>query len=375
MTKTQTTKRRLPAEWEAMDAVLLAWPHADTDWKPILREVDAVFAEIAQAASRRAAVIIATPEPERVRKKLGIGNWKLEIGEGKTAASDPSKFQISNHKFHPIILVQVATNDTWTRDFGPITVEAAGKPLLLDFGFNGWGLKFASDLDNQVTRKMHAANLFGRTPLRSPHLVLEGGSIESDGRGTILTTSACLLSPNRNPGLTKAQIEKQMLTLFGTKRVLWLDHGHMEGDDTDAHIDTLARLAPDDTIVYVACDDRQDAHYADLKAMENELKKLRTAAGKPYRLLPLPWPAAKLDEDGNRLPATYANFLVLNGAVLAPTYRDPADAAALKVIGKAFPKHEIIGIDCTPLIWQHGSLHCVTMQIPKGVMRSLNDKG
>jgi agmatine deiminase len=219
---------------------------------------------------------------------------------------------------------------------------------------------------------MHAANLFGCTPLRSQHLVLEGGSIESDGRGTILTTSACLLSPNRNPGLTKAQIERQMLALFGARRMLWLDHGHMEGDDTDAHVDTLARLAPGDTIVYVACDDRTDAHYADLKAMEDELKALRTAAGKPYRLLPLPWPAAKFDEDGNRLPATYANFLVLNGAVLAPTYRDKADAVALKVIGKAFPGHDIIGIDCTPLIGQHGSLHCVTMQIPKGACGSVS---
>ncbi len=344
-----TTKRRLPAEWEPMDAVLLAWPHAATDWKPILREVDAVFAEIATAASRRAAVVIATPEPERVRKKLA----GLKLGT------------------HPVILVHVSTNDTWTRDYGPVTVETAKGPLLLDFGFNGWGLKFASDLDNQVTRRMHAANVFGRTPLRSPHLVLEGGSIESDGRGTILTTSACLLSPNRNPGLTKAQLEKQLLTLFGAGRVLWLDHGHMEGDDTDAHVDTLARLAPNDTIVYVACDDRKDSHYADLKAMGADLKKLRTAAGKPYRLLPLPWPKAKFDEDGNRLPATYANFLVLNGAVLAPTYRDPADAAALKVIGKAFPGHEIVGIDCTPLIWQHGSLHCVSMQLPKGACEGL----
>ncbi len=346
MAKNTTTKRRLPAEWEAQDAVLLAWPHAATDWMPILREVDELFVQITRAALRRAAVIIVTPEPERVRKKLA----------GLKRAT------------FPLILVQAATNDTWTRDYGPITVETARGPLLLDFGFNGWGLKFASDFDNRVTRKLKNANVFGRTPLRSPHLVLEGGSIESDGRGTILTTSACLLSPNRNPGLSRAQIETQLLRLFGASRVLWLDHGHMEGDDTDAHIDTLARLAPDDTIVYVACDDRKDPHHADLKAMENELKAFRTAAGKPYRLLPLPWPRAKFDDDGNRLPATYANFLVLNGAVLAPTYRDPADAAALKVIGRAFPKHEIVGIDCTPLIWQHGSLHCVTMQIPRGVL-------
>ena len=344
MAKNRTSTRRWPAEWEPQDAVLLAWPHAASNWKPTLPQVEAVYDRIVAAARRHATVIIATPEPERVRRRLA------DTGE------------------NPLLLVEVPTNDTWIRDYGPITVETARGPLLLDFGFNGWGLKYVGNLDNQVTRHMQAAKVFGRTPLRSPHLVLEGGSIDGDGRGTILTTSRCLLSPNRNPGLTRAQIEKRLLRLFGAQRLLWLEHGALEGDDTDAHVDTLARFAPDDTIVYMACGERTDTHYAGLQAMERELKALRTLAGKPYRLLPLPWPAAKFDENGNRLPATYANFLPLNGALLAPTYGDQQDAAALNVLAKAFPKHEIIGIECTPLIRQHGSLHCVTMQLPQGVM-------
>ena len=383
MTSDRTT-RCLPAEWEPQDAVLLAWPHAATNWKPTLPKVEAVYAQIVKAAIRHATVIIATPEPDRVRRLLANArkNGELRIandechGKGATAAVKYSPFAIRHSPFpqNPLILMQVPTNDTWIRDYGPITVTTARGPRLLDFGFNGWGLKYVGYLDNQVTRKMHAANLFGRTPLRSPHLVLEGGSIDSDGQGTILTTSTCLLNPNRNPGLTQQQIQKQLLRLFGAQRLLWLDHGYLEGDDTDAHVDTLARFAPDDTIVYMACDDRTDTHYAGLKAMAKQLKTFRTLSGKPYRLLPLPWPAAKFDENGNRLPATYANFLPLNGAVLAPVYSDARDAAALKVLAKAFPRHDIIGIECTPLIRQHGSLHCVTMQLPKGVMGSINAK-
>jgi agmatine deiminase len=314
--------RRLPAEWEPQDAVLLAWPHATTDWADCLADAQKTFAEI-EAAIRR---------------------------------------------FQPVIVVRsdaydLPCNDTWARDFGPVTTEEDGTPVLLDFTFNGWGNKFAAELDNAITRKLHALGAFGQTPLRPVDLVLEGGSIESDGDGTILTTSTCLLNPNRNPQLTKEQIEEQLKEAFGAHTVLWLEHGHMEGDDTDAHIDTLARLCPDRTIVYVACDNPQDAHYPDLKAMEAELQALEG-----YRLLPLPWPAPKYGADGDRLPATYANYLVINGAVLVPTYNDPADAQALETVGKAFPGRAIIGIDCSTLIRQHGSLHCVTMQIPKGVL-------
>jgi agmatine deiminase len=312
--------KRLPAEWEPQDAVLLTWPHAQTDWADCLEDAQKTFSEIEAAIRRFQPVIMVRPD----------------------AFALPS-------------------NDTWSRDFGPLTIEENGQPVLLDFTFNGWGGKFPAELDNALTSKLHALGAFGTTPFRSVDLVLEGGSIESDGKGTLLTTSTCLLNPNRNPELNKAQIEQRLKDEFGAHTILWLDHGHMEGDDTDAHIDTLARLCPERTIIYVACDDPADTHYADLKAMEAELQSL-----KKYRLLPLPWPSAKYDSDGERLPATYANYLVINGAVLVPTYNDPKDFQALEVVSCAFPDREIIGIDCSTLIRQHGSLHCVTMQIWKG---------
>ncbi|MCF7817774.1 MAG: agmatine deiminase family protein [Kiritimatiellales bacterium] len=314
--------KRLPAEWEPQDAVLLVWPHANTDWAYCLDEAQHVLGEIETAIRRFERVVMVRAD----------------------ACAIPS-------------------NDIWARDFGPITIKEDGQPVLLDFTFNGWGGKFEAKLDNAITGLLHRRGEFGETPLRTVPLILEGGSIESDGAGTILTTEECLLNPNRNPQFSKEQIEKKLKAEFGANTILWLKHGHMAGDDTDAHIDTLARLCPDRTIVYVACDDPADEHYDDLKAMERELQ-----AFDGYRLLPLPWPGAKYDTDGERLPATYANYLVINGAVLVPTYNDPKDFQALEVIEKAFPDREIIGIDCSTLIRQHGSLHCVTMQIPNGVL-------
>jgi len=314
--------RRLPAEWESQDAILLVWPHERTDWSPMLAEVRHTVQTIIEAIER----------------------------------------------FQPVILIRsdkwdVPTNDTWARDFGPITIEENGIPVLLDFTFTGWGGKYAAEKDNAANHKLHAAGAFGTTVLRTVDLILEGGSIESDGQGTLLTTTECLLNPNRNAHLSREQIEERLKTELGVSDILWLQHGHLVGDDTDAHIDTLARLCPDKTIVYVACDDPADEHFASLKAMERELEHFSG-----YRLLPLPWPGAKYDSAGQRLPATYANYLVINGAVLVPTYNDPADSLALTVIGKAFADREIIGIDCSTLILQHGSLHCITMQIPGGVV-------
>ena len=336
---------RLPAEWEQQDGVLIAWPHETSDWAPMLTSVEPVFAAIVTAISRFEKVVVIVPDEMLVRGQL------LRAGANMD-------------KVH---VVPLETNDTWARDFGPITVLEEGHPRLLDFGFNGWGLKFAADLDNQITRRLHTAGCFADIPLDTIGLILEGGSIESDGKGTILTTSECLLNPNRNPQLAQPDFEQAMRWFFGAQRVLWLNHGYLAGDDTDSHIDTLARLCPNDTISYVRCDDPADEHYAALMAMEQELLAFRTTAG-PYRLIPLPWPKACFDDAGNRLPATYANFLVINGAVLVPVYHDPADEAALTAIGRAFPGREIIGIDCRPLILQHGSLHCVTMQLPRGVL-------
>jgi agmatine deiminase len=339
-------ERRLPAEWEEQDGVLLAWPHGESDWQPVLAQVEPVYVEIVRQVSRFETVLLVAPEPPAVERLLAAAGIDL-----------------ARVRMYPVL-----TDDTWARDFGPLTVLEEGRPRLLDFGFNGWGLKFAAARDNLVTRRLHAARAFAATPLTTVGLILEGGSIESDGAGTLLTTAPCLLEGNRNPHLAQGAIEAALQRYLGAERVLWLEHGWLAGDDTDSHVDTLARLAPDDTILYVACVDPADEHYAELQAMAEELRALRTRQGHPYRLLPLPWPGAKYDEDGQRLPATYANFLVVNGAVLVPTYRDPRDVEALATVEEAFPGREIIGIDCLPLILQHGSLHCVTMQIPKGVL-------
>ncbi|GAM08094.1 agmatine deiminase [Geobacter sp. OR-1] len=338
--------RRLPAEWETQDGVLIAWPHAGTDWQPLLPEVTPVYTKIAAEISRAEKVVIVSPESSGVEDLL--------ITAGANMAN--------------VRIFEFDTNDTWTRDYGPITVVDQLEPTLLNFGFNGWGLKFPAYLDNCITSHLYAAGAFSDLPLETVGLILEGGSIESDGKGTILTTAECLLNQNRNPHLSRQEIEEELKHLLGAEKILWLENGYLSGDDTDSHIDTLARLAPEDTILYIACDDPEDEHYQSLNAMRGELEHFRTRDDRRYRLLPLPWPDPKYDEDGGRLPATYANFLVINGAVLVPTYRDAADESALAVIQQAFPGRKIIGIDCLPLISQHGSLHCVTMQMPAGTL-------
>lgn len=339
-------KRRLPAEWEQQDGILLAWPHKDSDWHPVLHEVEPVFVEIAKQISLFERVVIIAPDKGKVKDRLRHAGARMDRAT----------------------VYEIGSNDTWMRDFGPITVLEGEKPLLLDFFFNGWGLKFAADQDNQATRRLHQAGAFAATPLKTIGLVMEGGSIESDGKGTLLTTEQCLLGPNRNPHLTKKEIETALREELGTKNFLWLGCGFLAGDDTDSHIDTLARLCPEDTIVYVSCPDEDDLHFTALRQMASELESFRSGDGRPYRLIPLPWPSPRYDKDGQRLPATYANFLVINGAVLIPTYQDENDTAALAAIREAFPNRTIIGIDCLPLIEQHGSLHCLTMQIPKGVL-------
>jgi agmatine deiminase len=333
--------KRLAAEWEPQDAVLICWPHEKTAWAPYLNEAEAVFMDIAEAVARFEKLIVVVPDKKCLHTKLAARGVKMEN----------------------VALYEIESNDSWARDFGPITIYENGKPVLLDFTFTGWGGKFEAALDNQITAKLHAAGAFGKTPLRKVDLILEGGSIESDGAGTLLTTAECLLNPNRNAQLSRKQVEEKLAAELGFKKFHWLNNGWLAGDDTDAHIDTLARRCPNNTILYVQCTDPADEHFLTFQALEGELKQTGS------RLIPLPWPKAKFDTAGNRLPATYANFLIINGAVLVPTYRDPAnDACALAAVKKAFPDREIIGIDCSALILQHGSLHCVTMQIPKGVL-------
>lgn len=339
----------LPPEWAPQSGVMLTWPHAHGDWTDELDTVEPVFAAIAREVARREKVLIVCFDADHrkhVRARLSQAG----------VASDRVVLSIS------------ASNDTWARDHGPITVLCRGKPALFDFGFNGWGGKYAAALDDAITRQLYRDQVFSGVPLETIDFVLEGGSIDVDGSGSLLTTRRCLLASTRNPGLTPAQIEKQLDELLGLNRILWLDHGFLSGDDTDSHIDTLARFCDVHTIAYTSCDDPADEHYLELKEMERELRRLRAADATPYRLVALPWPRPKYDRSGRRLPATYANFLIINGAVLVPTYDDPADDLALTRLGECFPDRRVVAINCLPLIHQFGSLHCITMQLPQGVI-------
>lgn len=337
---------RLPAEWEIQDGVLMAWPHEGTDWAPMLESARQVFVSIIAVISRFERVLLVASD-----------------------ATDTTEYlQNAGIDCASITICELPVNDTWTRDYGPVTVVFNDKPVLLDFGFNGWGLKFPADHDNQISRGLKKAGAL-KPNLNTIGLILEGGSIEADGLGTIISTTACLLSPNRNPQLNKSEIEQALASVVGAKRILWLNHGWLAGDDTDAHIDTLARFCPGNVIIYQACDNPLDEHFDSLKQMEKELETFTAPDGSLYRLVPLPWPKARFDEQAHRLPATYANFLIINGAVLVPTYRDPEnDNLALERLRSVFKGREIIGIDCLPLLEQHGSLHCLTMQLPQGVL-------
>ncbi len=336
---------RLPAEWERQSAVLIAWPHAETDWAYMLNEVIECYKNIAKAILSDEKLIIATPEP-------------------LSTCNDLAGINITNAELYTI-----PTNDTWARDFGPISVLRNKKPVLFDFTFNAWGMKFAADLDNVITSTLEWQGAFNCPVENHMDFVLEGGSIESDGNGCIMTTEECMTSINRNGHLSFDKIDAYLKLTFGAKKILWLHNGALEGDDTDGHIDTLARFAPDNTIIYVGCDDSGDSHYEGLKAMEAELKNATNANGEPFRLIKLPFPDAIYDEQCNRLPATYANFLITNNQVLVPTYSQPEnDALALKLIAEAFPGRKTTGIDCRALIKQHGSLHCVTMQLIENVI-------
>ena len=351
------------AEWEPQRMVQLTWPHKDTDWAPILPEITAVYEEMAREITKREPLLVVAPE--------GTPNLPSSISH------------------HPSSIIHLPTNDTWARDHGFITVEEtlthqpssiSPQPStlrLLDFKFNGWGEKFEAKLDNDINRHLYDQGMVHGDYEDHLDFVLEGGSIESDGKGTIFTTTCCLMAPHRNQPLSQAEIEARLKEYLGAERVVWLNHGSLIGDDTDGHIDTLARICPNDTIIYTG----GDADHPDLALMEEELKALRTMDGKPYRLLKLPLPRPIYDPpvaggtkadgsvvnddivDSDRLPATYANYLIINGAVLVPTYAQPdLDAEAMRIIGEAFPDREIIGIDCRAVIKQHGSLHCCTMQ-------------
>ena len=338
--------RRLPAEWEPQGGVIVSWPHAGTDWAYMLDEVTECFARIVTAIAEEQPVVVIVPDKNIASPHLLTANQ------------------------NNILYVELPTNDTWARDFGPLSVTVGDKPVLLDFGFNGWGLKFAADKDNLVNLRLNEKGIIAPLAYRNERdFVLEGGSVESDGQGTVMTTSRCLQSPNRNGGKTKAELNRELLERLGADHVLWLDHGALEGDDTDSHIDTLARLAPDDTIVFTGTRNFDDPQFESLLAMRAQLTLFRTAEGNPYNLVELPLPDPVLDPDGHRLPATYANYLVANGVIFMPTYAQPdKDELAMRSIQIAFPGHKVVGVDCRTLLRQHGSLHCATMQIPAGII-------
>lgn len=337
-------------EFAPQSGVILTWPHPGTDWHSRLADIEKLYVEIAASITRHERLLIICRD-SRHRQHVS------RLLEHANVALQAVRFAITS------------TNDTWVRDYGPITVSRDGRLVLHDFTFDGWGGKYTATLDNRVNRSLFDEGFFGGSELLQQHLVLEGGSIDSDGCGTLLTTSRCLLESGRNPGYDRARLEARLRELLGIERVLWLEHGELAGDDTDAHVDMLARFCSPGVIAYSSCNDPQDEHFAPLAAMEQELRSFRTRAGTPYELVPLPLPQPVLDASGRRLPASYANFLIINGAVLVPVYADPADAVAVAALAGCFPGRRVEPLNCLSLVQQNGSLHCATMQLPAGVLK------
>ena len=337
---------RLRAEWEPQAAVLIAWPHADTDWAERLEAVESTYVALAAAVTRFQPLIIV-------------------VADAALRAHVAAQLQGTQADMARIRFVELPYDDTWLRDSGPITLRDGDRFQLTDFQFTGWGGKFGAEQDDALIAGLVDAGVFGHAAHKRIDWALEGGGIESDGAGTILTTWRCLTQ--RHPEQSRDDMSAILRDGLHARRVLWLDYGYLEGDDTDAHIDTLARFAPGDRIVYQACDDAADVHHDELRRMGEELAALRTPDGKPYTLCPLPW-AQPIVDDGRRLAASYANYLIVNGGVLVPAYGDAADNEAARIIGEAHPGRVVVQVPCRPLIWQNGSLHCITMQLPAGLI-------
>ncbi|MDX1454152.1 MAG: agmatine deiminase family protein [Gammaproteobacteria bacterium] len=338
---------KLLAEWAPQWGVMLTWPHAGTDWSDMLTDIEAVYLDLASAIAARENLLLVVQD----------GAHRKHVASLLAARKLPAS------RIH---YVTAASNDTWARDHGPLTVaDRSGALTLMNFVFNGWGNKWPADQDNAINDSIAGAFNVG---MHSRDFVLEGGAVETDGLGTLLTTKRCLLAETRNPDLDQAGIEQVLAQELGLDRVLWLEHGHLEGDDTDAHIDTLARFASPDHIVFQGCEDPSDSHYQALADMASELAAFRQRNGDAYRLSALPLPKPQHDPDtGRRLPASYANFLIINGAVLLPGYADDNDQRARDIMQAAFPDHDIVMIDCRAVIRGFGSLHCLTMQLPAGL--------
>jgi agmatine deiminase len=343
---------KLLPEWAAQDGVLLAWPHPQSDWLPFLPRIEQVYCELVFHVTRFEHVVLLCHTTELA-----------DVARGKLTARG-----VNLQRVH---LLTVPYNDTWLRDSGPITVADDAQVRTCDFRFNGWGGKFDAALDDRICHALSQLALF-KAQYKAYDLILEGGSIDSDGEGTLLTTRQCLLTETRNPGMQTGDYDTFFTAEFGIQRVLWLAHGELQGDDTDGHVDMLARFCDANTIAYTSCEHKEDVHYASLAALETELTNLRTASGQPYTLVPLPIPQAIHNQDGRRLPASYANFLIINEAVLVPLYEDANDEMVLQRLQGCFPDREVIGISARAIIEQFGSLHCLTMQLPHGVLALSN---
>ncbi len=338
---------QLPAEWETQSAVLIAWPHAGTDWAANLADVESTYVALAAAVTRfQRLVVVVADDALREHALVRLAGAGVDLGR--------------------VRLMLAEYDDTWLRDSGPITQRDGDRFRLLDFRFTGWGGKFGASRDDLLIGRLFANGLFRNAEHERVDFALEGGAIEVDGNGTLMSTLTCLRQ--RHPAMDEAALGEALGKIFSAAQVVLLKSGELQGDDTDAHIDTLARFAPDRTVVFQACDDAADPHFAPLAAMRDELAAMRDVDGHPYRLLALPWAKPIHAEDGRRLAASYANFLIVNGAVLMPAYGDRADAEALRVLARAFPEREIVAVPARSLIEQNGSLHCITMQLPEGVV-------
>jgi len=337
-------KPRLPAEWEPQTGVMLTWPHPDSDWQAVLKSVESVFVDLTKAISQRQNVLLVCYDAAHRQSVQDM----LEHDGIDTGV---------------IRFALCASNDSWARDHGPVSIFSDGRVELLNFRFNGWGEKYPAERDDAINHCLAAQGVFGDTEWHDIDLVLEGGSIDSDGEGTLLTSTSCLLHRQRNPTLTRRQITQQLSARLGAERIIWLENTALAGDDTDGHVDMLARFTDPHTLVYQHCDEPDYAEFATLTALQHELEQLRQANGDAYRLVALPWPSPKLNARGERLPASYANFLIINDAVLVPVYEDRADDQACEILQSLFPRREIVPVNCRPLIEQSGSLHCVTMQL------------
>ena len=346
-----TNSLRLPGEWEPQDAILMGWPRVSSGWAEVYPRAVEAYAALVRTVLRHERAWLLVPEDEldthAVRETLRLD---------------------SVHAAR-LTVIPLPYNDSWARDFGPITLTGADGPLALDFRFNGWGDKFVAELDDAVTSRLATLGYLASAATREIPRVLEGGSIESDGAGTLMTTRECLSHPGRNPDLDPRGIERWLRETLALEQVLWIEHAWLDGDDTDGHIDMLARFCDPHTIAYLRCEDARDAHFESLRSMEGELRGFRNALGERYELVPLPFPSPCHNAAGERLPASYANFLILNGAVIVPTYQVPEDESALRIIESLFPGRTVEPVPALPFIHQSGSVHCLTMQLPTGVVQ------